>query len=144
MIQRYALLYYHTDSLNKKENGDYVLYEDHLAELAEKDKQFDELLTGKIPEVMLSELQYKDGKIDMIASHPVFHAFVEEATRMFDSAGAINFLSMAGKNSEGIVFDVIIQRTDKKPVSEVLAEKDKEIERLKKRLEHHWAWEEQP
>ena len=96
-----------TESLD----GLYVLYSEAQAEI-------EALKNSKIPDLMLEELHYVDGKIDMIASHPIFHILIAEASRMFDLQGATNFLAFTGIDKQDRHFAITIQLSGGKTPSE--------------------------
>lgn len=103
------------------------LHEDCDALRAENER----LKAEKIPDLMLEALHYVDGKIDMVASHPIFNILLGETSRMFDLEGAINYLSMTGTDKKGRTFDITIQLVGGETPSQRLTRQANEIDRLK-------------
>lgn len=82
----------------------------------------------EIPDVMIEELHYIDGKIDMRASHPIFSVLMDEISRMMYLHKGTNFLTFTGKDQEGTVFSITVQKVGGKTP-------EQEINRLKGEIE---------
>lgn len=88
----------------------------------------------RMKNLQISELVYKNGKVDMIGSHPIFHILVDEASRMFSMQGATNFLSMTGTNRQGDTLDITIQKLGGKTPNMRLIELEAELADARRRL----------
>jgi len=75
----------------------------------------------RMKNLQISELVYKNGQIDIIGSHPIFHILMAEAARMFTLKGATNYLTMTGRDKDGNTYDITIQKVGgKTPIMRLL------------------------
>lgn len=66
-------------------------------------------------------LHFKDNRLDVKMTHPIFHYFMEAAMSLFREKGGVNFLSMRGQAGED-VFDIVIQKVGGKTPAERISE----------------------
>ena len=91
------------------------------------------------PELMVKELHYQNGKLDISASHPVFVYLIEECSRLFDEAGAVNFLCLEMIDEKDRRFDVTIQLEDGKTPAARMHEMEAEIAVLQAEVNKNMA-----
>ena len=89
-----------------------------------------------LPPLDVHELVYRDGILDIKASHPLFVLFATECAKMLNELKAENFLTLTMEHEDIGHFSVIIQKVPGKTPNEKLLEQNKIIEALHVRAEH--------
>ena len=89
-----------------------------------------------LPPLDVHELVYRDGILDIKASHPLFVLFATECAKMLNELKAENFLTLTMEHEDIGHFSVIIQKVPGKTPNEKLLAQDKIIEALHVRAEH--------
>jgi len=84
-----------------------------------------------VPPMEIHELVYKDGKLDIKASHPVLMLLTEECSRLFLACKSENFLTLTMHHESIGHFSVVIQKLDGLTPNEKLLAQDKIIADLR-------------
>lgn len=84
-----------------------------------------------VPEVMIREMHYADGLLQMQLDHPVVMYIAKEAAHLLKQYGGQNYLSMQLHSDELGDIELIVRYVDGKTPAQRVIELEKELEQLR-------------
>lgn len=95
-------------------------------------------------ELKITELQYREGKLNLTATHRFGHAIINSFVSIFKSAGSENYLEMNAFREDVGPFTVTIQRNYGKTPAERAAELQQRVWELETELAQRRGENERP
>ena len=87
--------------------------------------------SAPVPDVMIREMHYKDGMLQLQLEHPVVMMFTNEAAKILKEFGGKNYLSLLMHSDELGDLEVVIRYIDGLTPAQRVLELEREVERLK-------------
>jgi hypothetical protein len=120
----------------RKANYDVERLERELAETKRDNTRLKDMVEGNLQDVMLKEMHFEDGLLEMWLEHPIFWLFSLGISQMFLAQGARNYLETRIWCPEIGFINVTCQKEGMKSPHTLRLEAEAETERIRAELAH--------